>query len=384
VRVVRVITRLNRGGPLRQLEALVPGLARLGIGGPVLVGEVPRGEDDGTADLARVGAEIVRVPGLRRGVGAFADARALRWILAFLRAARPDVVHTHTAKAGALGRVAARRARVPAVVHTFHGHHFDVGGVMALAARFAERRLASRTSRAVCLSPRQRDDVVGRHAIFDAAHVVVIPPTIDVASFRARATPEAALAVRARHATGDATVLLWLGRHVAAKDPLLLVEAFARARALNPRLALWLVGDGPLRAAACACAAARGIGTHVTDVGPVADSAPYVAACDALVLSSRSEGTPVAILEAQALGKPVVATAVGGVPDLVPSGGGGILVPSGDADALARAMASVVRFEGSRGPSTGPGAVAPDPVALHAALYRELLTGPDPARRSTR
>lgn len=381
MRVVRVITRLNRGGPLRQLEALVPGLARLGIEGPVLTGEVPAGEDDGTEDLARTGAEIVRVPGLRRGVDPFADARALRWIAAFLADLRPEVVHTHTAKAGALGRLAARRARVPAVVHTFHGHHFDAGGLFGLAARLVERRLAARTSCVVCLCARQRDDVVVRHGIADDGRVVVIPPLIDVAGLRARAAPEAAAAARARHALPGETVLLWLGRHVTVKDPLLLVEAFAGARAENPRLRLWLAGDGPLRAAVLARVGGLRLAPHVTDMGAVADPAPLLAAADALVLSSRSEGTPVAILEAQALGVPVVSTAVGGVPDLVPSGGPGVLVPAGDAPALARAMAGVSPVAVPRGP-TAP-VVPSASIALHAALYRRLCASATPADPAT-
>lgn len=380
-----MITRLNRGGPLRQLQAIVPGLAARGIDGPVLVGAVPDGEDDGTADLLATGARVVRVPGLSRGIDPAADARALDFLVAYLRRMRPDVVHTHTAKAGAIGRVAALLARVPLVVHTFHGHHFDAGGVAGLAARFAERRLARLTSRAICLSARQRDDVVERHRIVPAARVVVIGPVIDVPAFRSRATADACEAWRARHAQPDETVLLWLGRHTPVKDSLGLIEAFARASRSRPSLRLWLAGDGPLRVEVNARVSALGIGAHVSDVGPVADSAPVVGACDALVLSSRSEGTPIAILEAQALGRFVVATAVGGVPDLVPAGGPGALVPPGDAEALAHAMTSVVR-------RTGPGSDArfpretlverwDRPIDRLAALYRGEGAAPSSGAR---
>lgn len=348
----------------------MPGLLRRGIEGPVLVGRVPFGEDDGTADLRAAGAEVIRVPGLCRGLDPTADGRALRFLLGFLRRERPDVVHTHTAKAGALARIAARLARVPMIVHTFHGHHFDAGGASGLSARLAERRLGRITTRAVCLSARQRDDVVVRHRIYPAEKVVVIAPTIDVASFRARATPAAIEALRARHARAGETVLLWLGRHVAVKDPLLLVDAFARAVKSAPSLRLWVAGDGPLRAAVGARVFSLGVGDHVTDFGPVADSAAYVGACDALVLSSRSEGTPISILEAQALSRFVLATSVGGVPDLVPAGGPGVLVPAGDADALARAMASLadrerVPLAAPRGP-----AASEDPIERLAELYR--------------
>ena len=334
----------------------------------MLVGAVPEGEDDGTADLVAKGAEVIRVPSLVRGLAPAGDARALREVLAILRRVRPDVVHTHTAKAGALGRVAARLARVPVVVHTFHGHHFDGGGLAACAARVLERRLADLTTRAICLSPRQRDDVVVRHRIFPADRVVVIPPVIDADGLRARASPEAVTAARARGSRPGETVLLWLGRHVAVKNPVFLVDAFATARLANPTLRLWLAGDGPLRPAVLARVAALGLRDHVSDLGPVADPAPVVGACDALVLASSSEGTPIAILEALALGRRVVATAVGGVPDLLATEPGCALVPAGDATAFASALAATRAASGDRPPEPVPSTT----VARTAALYREL------------
>lgn len=370
MRVVRVITRLNRGGPLRQLEALVPGLARLGVEGPVLTGEVPPGEDDGTADLARHGVEIVRVPGLVRRISPWHDARASRWLRRYLADARPDVVHTHTSKAGALGRRAAARAGVRVVVHTFHGHHFDVGGVAAVAAKLVERRLARLTTRVIALSARQRDDLVVRHAIAPAENVVVIPPVIDEDGLRARATAQACAALRAAHARPGETVLLFIGRHVHVKDPLTLVEAFGRARVRAPGLRLWLAGDGPLRAAVLARVRALGLSEHVTDHGPVADSALVVGGCDAVVLASRSEGTPIAILEARALGRAVIATAVGGVPDLVASDGVDVLVAPGDPHALAAAMVAAAMPARHRDPRRAPAGVArEDAIRAHARLY---------------
>jgi hypothetical protein len=126
-RVLRIVTRLNRGGPLRQLAALVPGLAARGWTGPVLFGHTEPGEPDGRAELAARDADLVLVPTLRRGLSPVRDLRALRDLTALARRAAPDLVHTHLGKAGALGRLVARRLGVPAV-HTFHGHHFDLPG----------------------------------------------------------------------------------------------------------------------------------------------------------------------------------------------------------------------------------------------------------------
>jgi glycosyltransferase involved in cell wall biosynthesis len=336
VRVVRVITRLNRGGPLRQLEALVPGLARRGVSGPVWTGAPAAGEEDRSGDLRALGVEVVRVPGLRRGISPPDDLRAFAWMRARLRRERPDVVHTHLAKAGALGRLAARAAGVPVVVHTFHGHHLVGGRAVRTGARLAERALAGVSTAAVCLSPSQRRDLVDVHRVLEPAPAVVVGPGIDLEAFRARVDPERAAAIRARHAPPGGVLFLWLGRLVAAKDPALAVEAAERAAsgaAVPLRLAL--AGGGPLRRAV-GRAAARG--AVVSVVGPVPDPWDWLAASDAVLLSSRSEGTPIAAVEAAALGVPVLSTAVGGVADVVGDGETGLLVPPGDPAALAAAM----------------------------------------------
>jgi glycosyltransferase involved in cell wall biosynthesis len=321
------VTRLNRGGPLRQLEALVPGLERLGWSGPVLAGRVEPHEPDGAGDLARAGARVVRISSLARGIDPGADARALREILRHVRRVRPDVVHTHMGKAGALGRVAARLAGVPAV-HTFHGHHLGAPGAAGRAARLAERALGRLTACAVCLSERQRADLVERHRVLPAEKVRVVGPGIDVHRYVESA--RAALPQR-----DGRPLLLWVGRFVAVKDPRLLVDALA-ASTTRPRVVM--LGSGPLHDDVIRRARDLGLAGALECPGPVEGTGPWMASADALVLTSRSEGTPIAILEAQVLGKTVVATSVGGVPDLVRDGVDGLLVPPGDVLAMGAAI----------------------------------------------
>ena len=168
-RVLRIVTRLNRGGPLRQLVRARPG-ARSGAAGTDRSsrGAPERHEPDGTARLRATGAAVVRVGGLARGLDPAADARAFRAILAAIRHWRPDVVHTHMAKAGALGRLAARVAGVPAV-HTLHGHHLQAPWPRDVLARRAERALGRHTAAGICLTPRQRRDLVEIHRVIAAS-----------------------------------------------------------------------------------------------------------------------------------------------------------------------------------------------------------------------
>jgi glycosyltransferase involved in cell wall biosynthesis len=377
-RVLRIVTRLNRGGPLRQLEALVPGLASLGWTGPVLVGEPEPHEEDGAPDLEAQGAAVVRVASLRRGLDVARDARAFRAVLAAIRAERPDVVHTHTAKAGALGRVAAGLARVPAV-HTFHGHHLEAPWPAGALARVAERALGPPTTAAVALSPRQRRDLVDVHRVLPPAKVRVIGPGIDLEGFRRRADAAEAARLREAHAAPGRPLFLWAGRFVPVKDPFLLLDAVERsARAFR----VAMLGDGPLRADVLRAASSRGLGRVLACPGPARDTAPWVAASDGVVLSSRSEGTPVSVLEAMALGKPVVAPTVGGICDLVAHEGTGLWVPPGDAAALAAALdrlagdAALRARLGDAGAALAPERFGRERLAREtAALYEEVSTG---------
>jgi len=327
--VLRVITRLNRGGPLRQLCALVPGLAQAGWTGPVVTGRVERGESDGSADLEATGVEVIRLRPLQRGIDPSCDPRAFKSILAAVRRYRPDVVHTHLAKAGALGRVAARIAGVPAV-HTVHGHHLESVAPKALAARLSERFLGRMSATVVALSARQARDLVDVHAVLPRDRVRVIPPGMDLEAFRRRAAQAPAVLP-----ASEVPRFLWTGRYVTVKDPHLLVEAVAHAR---ERFHVTMLGRGPLLKAVRATVRAHGLEDRISCPGSVRDVAPWLQAVDALVLCSRSEGAPLSVIEAMALGKPVVVTTVGGLPDMVEHEGTGLWVPPRAPLALAAAL----------------------------------------------
>ncbi len=340
MKVVRVIARLNVGGPARHCLLLGGALAERGWEQVLAVGEVDEGEAsalDREPELAR-GSRIVKIPGLGRRISARDDARAFGALVKLIRDEKPLVVHTHTAKAGALGRVAARLAGVPAVVHTYHGHVLSgyFGRVGSLLVRSVEKSLALLADRLVVLSELQRDELAHRFRVARAEKFAIVPLGRDLSSF--------AHATRGKLRTElgldqETPLLVYVGRLVPIKDPGTLVKAFA---AMKTRAVLAVCGSGPLEEGVREEARALGVADRVRLLGWRHDLDAILADATALVLSSRNEGTPLAIIEAFASGTPVVATSVGGVPDMF-SGTGetrgeGILVEPGDHVKLALAL----------------------------------------------
>lgn len=355
VKVVRVIARLNTGGPARHVALLCERLTSLGYESLLVYGAI--GASEGSLEhLASAGSfRSERVPELGRSLRPLDDVRALARLIRILFRERPAVVHTHTSKAGTLGRLAALvynvsvpPARRCVIVHTFHGHVFNgyFGRVGSVAARAVERLLARWSDAIIAISPLQSQDLTGRYRVVKAAKVHVVPLALDLGSSgpildRRRAKAELGFG-------GDDVVLGFVGRLVPVKAPALLLEAFAAARAVDSRFRLLVVGDGELRGELEEQARGGGIAGDVRFVGWREDLPAVYAAMDAVVLTSVNEGTPIALIEAAAVGLPVVATSVGGVPDVVTHGRHGLLTPSGDAHALADAFLTIARSEEER------------------------------------
>jgi glycosyltransferase involved in cell wall biosynthesis len=347
IRVLRVIARLNVGGPALHVSYLTQGLEARGYRTTLAAGQVGPGEES-MAFVARArGVEVLEIPQLGRELNPVLDPIAVRRIAGLIRELRPHILHTHTAKAGALGRVAAlaaRSARPPIVVHTYHGHvltgYFDP--VRQAAYRTIERRLARMTTRLVAVSPEVRDDLlalgVGRPEQF-----TVIRLGIDLDE---RSAGSAADRTRLRsrlELPEEAFVVGWIGRMTAIKRLPDVLASFAELRRRGVEARLCLVGDGPDRAEAERLASGLGIAGDALFLGYQADIAPYYALFDVLLLPSGNEGTPVVAIESLAAAKPVVATRVGGVPDVVEDAADGFLAPVGDVKGLADGLERLAR-----------------------------------------
>jgi glycosyltransferase involved in cell wall biosynthesis len=356
VKVLRVIARLNVGGPARHVVVLDRELRRRGHETRLVYGSVPPSEPSLEHLAAAAGLPTTHIRELSRRITPLNDLRAFAQLLRLMFREAPDVVHTHTAKAGALGRVAAAvfnltqpRRRRCVVVHTFHGHVLTgyFRPAMNVAVRLAERALARITDRVVTLSPSQRDDIVNRFRIATAAHIAVVPLGLDLEHL-ACLQPGAPHLRQQFGIPERALVVGYVGRFVAIKDLPTLVRAFARVVAQRPDAVLLLVGDGENRAEISALVAALTLQKQVHLVGWIDDLTRLYATIDICALSSLNEGTPVAVIEAMAAAKAVVATRVGGVVDVVDHERTGLLVPPQNPAALADAILRLAAAPGER------------------------------------
>lgn len=338
IRVMRIISRMNIGGPSVHVALLNAGLA--GDGYECLLVTGSEGASEGSLrDLAVARRlRLAVVPELGREIAPWSDLRTLVKLYRLMRRERPQIVHTHLAKAGFAGRVAARLAGVPIVLHTFHGHVFR-GYFSPRKTRLfllMERLCARLSTRIVTISPRLRDEIAA-FGVTTADRIAIIPLGFDLDAFAAQ--PRADGRFRRSLGLPDGAKLVGaVGRLVPIKNIPLLLEAAVLAHRRDPAIRVVLVGDGDLRAELKARAAALGLAEAVTFAGWRRDLPSVYADLDAVVISSDNEGTPASLIEAMATGCPVVATRVGGVPDLVADGETGRLVPPGDAEALAAAI----------------------------------------------
>lgn len=336
LRVATVITRCQAGAgvvALRGLRALDP--ARFAV--TLVAGSGDRLLDEAAA----AGVPVTLEPTLRSPVAPADDVRALRRLTRVIGAGGFDVVHTHSAKAGTLGRLAARRAGVPRVVHTFHGLPFHEFQPAALRATYVaiERRLGRVTDVALCVGTGVAVEVVRRRLV-PPDRVRTIGVTTDGPAVPR--TDETRRAARRRLGLPeDARVVGAVGRLAHQKAPEHFLAAL-RTLHRSDVVGVW-VGDGPERERIRDLAdreSARGV--RLVLVGERADVAALLPAFDLFALSSRYEGLPVAVVEAMRCGVPVVATAVNAVPDLVVPGRTGTLVAPASPGQLGAALAHLL------------------------------------------
>ncbi|MBI5666967.1 MAG: glycosyltransferase family 4 protein [Chloroflexi bacterium] len=344
IRVLNIIARLNVGSPAIYVTLLTEKFGPPDYDSRLVCGVVEPGEGDMGYYAEQHGVNPVVIPELGRSLRPMQDLIALRKIYRLIREFQPDIVHTHTAKAGFVGRLAAWLAGVPVIVHTFHAHIFH-GYFNPLLTRLfilLERWMGSVSDTIITLSEGLRRELAEDYHIARRKHFTVLPLGLDLDSFAT--TPRHSGQFRAAwNIPPDACLIGIVGRIVPVKNHALFLEAAVKVRQQLPQAHFVIVGDGELRPEVEAQVHELGLRDAVTFTGWQRVLAPIYSDLDALVISSVTEGTPVSVIESLAAGCPVVATAVGGLPDLLDHGRLGLLVTPGDADALATGILRTVR-----------------------------------------
>jgi glycosyltransferase involved in cell wall biosynthesis len=341
VKVVRLITRLNIGGPAIHTILLTARLNPSRFRSLLVTGTEGTTEGNMLPLAARLGVRPIVIPELGRAVRPGQDLVAFARVLRLLQAERPTIVHTHMAKAGAIGRLAARIARVPIVVHTYHGHvfHSYFGPLTSRALRAVEQALARLSDSLVAVGERQRAEIVA-YGVGGAPRVVSIPLGLELEPFL---VAQRSGALRRELGLAPTTPLVGIvARLVPVKAHADFLQAAALLHQTQPAARFLVVGDGDDRQALERLCRRLGLQDVVHFLGWRRDLPAIYADLDVVCLTSLNEGSPVAIIEAMAAARPVVATAVGGVPEVVRDHITGLLVPPRQPAALAAAVAEVL------------------------------------------
>lgn len=405
-RVLQILNRFNLGGPTHNAAYLTrymaPEFETLLIGGSQEANEAASHHI-----LRSMGVEPLVLPELQREVAPWRDRSAYRRIKQVIRDFKPDIVHTHAAKAGAVGRMAAADLGVKGIVHTFHGHvfHSYFGPVRTALYKNIERFLARKSHRIIAISERQKEELVEEHRICPADKVDIIPLGFDLNPFHEDRERKRKLFRHVYGVADDELAIGIVGRLVPIKNHDLFLEVIARvSKRTRRKLRAFIVGDGEERDRLQLQTERLGLSQVV---GPYFNGHPFghgvngkpvvpratvtftswirevdvaIAGLDIVMLTSLNEGTPVSLIEAQAGNKPIVTTDVGGIRNVVMADSTALICPSGDAARMADHLERLVNDDALRS-SLGQGGWEFVRDRYHytrlventARLYREIL-----------
>jgi glycosyltransferase involved in cell wall biosynthesis len=385
IRVLRIIARLNMGGPAIQAITLTKDLDPERFESTLATGVCGPGEEEMTELLTRKQVTPERIQGLGRALSLADDAAAFYQLARLIQRVKPHIIHTHTAKAGALGRVAGLLMRAPVRIHTFHGNVFQgyFSPLKSKAVVYTERALAKLSSRIIAISELQKRELCETYQIAPPDKVSIVPLGFDLSRYLAVSRGEVQGTLRAEIKAEPHEILIGIiGRIAPIKNHSLFLESFAHALSQEPRLRAVVIGGGePQHEAALTQLAERlGVSSRTHFLGYRSSLERLYADLDIVALSSDNEGTPVALIEALASGRACVSTQVGGVSDVLGGGEYGVLVPPKNKEALSSAFVMLARDSArrellqKRAPEASEGRYGMTRL-LHdiSSLYQELL-----------
>ena len=357
-KIIHIITRLDKGGSAENTFLTVLGIVKKNyevvlVKGPTYESKMSKEEHisviSGLKEANLKGVKIVNNPFLLRRINPVYDFLALFSLWVFLIKEKPTIVHTHTSKAGLLGRLAAKLAGVPIIVHTPHGHiFFGYFGTLKTKIFIFLERLASRiTDKIVALTNKERDDHVS-FKIDKKEKFVVIFSGVELDRFK-ELDPEQKRNVKKELGLFDNSFIVGTaGRLVPVKGPQYLIKAAKYVISKYPKTFFIFIGDGRLRQNLEKEAFNLGIKENIIFLGWRSDVAKIISIFDVFALPSLNEGMGRVLVEVMALGKPIVASDVGGIPDLVIDGKNGFLVPARNPKELAKYIQILIEDEAKR------------------------------------
>jgi len=343
LKIIRIQSRICIGGPSVHSEILSKYLDPERFETILIGGALEGGEKERVEELRRQSIQITTIAEMGREISLWSDIKALLKLYQIIYREKPDIVHTHTAKAGAIGRIAAWLAGVPIIIHTFHGHVFHdyFGKVKTWLFIQFERWLAKITTCIIVISRSQKYDIVTKFRISNKKKVITIPLGLELERFLLIDKDTFHLKNELGISRNEFLIGI-VGRIVPIKNHELLLKVIKLLREQQLPVHLCIVGDGELRNELIQSARDKNILNYTHFTGWRLDMEKIYSGMDLLALSSLNEGTPVAIIEAMASQVPVVATAVGGVPDLISDCETGLLSAPNDANDLAEKIRQIL------------------------------------------
>ena len=356
-RVLRIINRFNLGGPTFNAALLTkymqPDYETMLVGG-----KEEDSEESSKHILDNLGIEATLVEAMQRDVGLKNDRTAYKEVLRMMRDFKPDIVHTHASKAGAIGRSAGIAYGKAKLVHTFHGHVFHSYFSKAKTQLYLniERALALKTDRIIAISQRQKIELAKKYRICPAKKIEVIPLGFDLEKFNQDRQEKRNSFRKTYHLKENEIAVGIIGRLVPIKNHNLFLRAFARAiKKTDKKVKAFIVGDGSEQGALielckslelslyCKGDNESSLDAQVIFTSWIKDIDWVNAGIDIVALSSLNEGTPVSLIEAQASKKPIITTKVGGVTNVVQPNKTALVVPNDDMKQFEKKLLSLIQ-----------------------------------------
>tara|TARA_B100001287_G_scaffold146294_1_gene123146 strand:- start:3563 stop:4744 length:1182 start_codon:yes stop_codon:yes gene_type:complete len=333
IKILRIINRFNIGGPTYNATFLTKFMSDEFE--TLLIGGLPEeNEANSLHVLEEYGVEPLLVPEMKREPNLKSDRLALKKIKTIIQEFQPDIVHTHASKAGAIGRKAAFSCNVPIVVHTFHGHifHSYFGKVKTTLFKIIERYLAKKSNGIIAISNLQKKELCEEHKITSAEKMEVIPLGFDLNKFQDNYAKNRKATRLKYEITDNCIALCIIGRLAPVKDHFFFLDVIEElSKKTERKIKVFIVGDGELKSEIeNRVKRLQYDGIDILMTSWIFDIATFNAGMDILCLSSKNEGTPVSLIEAQACNLPVISTDVGGVSDIVVENETGFIISRND------------------------------------------------------